>query len=176
MQTRRASPVRAPSPTPPIPLHMRSQHSHGGTTQIQESDTARGPQVPRATQVQEWQQMVRDNIGSASGRLAKARAFLCVAVQPGTTSEDLQDSGGFESIDCELAAELSTVFNPELRYVMQNVKAQEHKAGRMSKGRQIYWAIPQRYKVTDVDDTARDFECLQLMRMRGDELQRFIVA
>eukprot|EP00959_Pyramimonas_sp_CCMP1952_P024125 506325-Pyramimonas_sp.AAC.1 len=73
------SPVRAPSPTPPIPPHNISQHSLGGTTQIQESDTARIPQMPRMTH--------------ASGRPAKARTLHCVAEQPGTTFVDSPDSG-----------------------------------------------------------------------------------
>eukprot|EP00959_Pyramimonas_sp_CCMP1952_P401272 8408206-Pyramimonas_sp.AAC.1 len=45
----------------------------------------------------------------------------------------------------------------------------------MLKGRQVYWTILQSYKATAVDDALHDFERLQLIRMRDDELQRFIV-
>eukprot|EP00959_Pyramimonas_sp_CCMP1952_P117409 2454317-Pyramimonas_sp.AAC.1 len=118
--------------------------------------------------------MVRDNVGSASGRPAKACAFFCMAEQPGTTFEDLQNSGAFEGIDCEPAAGLSTVLDAEFRCIVKNLTVREHRAGRVLKGRQIYGAILQRYKVTDVDDAMRDFERLQRIRMRDDDLQRFI--
>eukprot|EP00959_Pyramimonas_sp_CCMP1952_P072410 1512439-Pyramimonas_sp.AAC.1 len=59
---------------------------------------------------------------------------------------------------------------------MRNIRAQEHTAGRMLKGRQIYWVVLQSYKVMDVDDTMRDFELLLLIRMRDDDLQQTIVA
>eukprot|EP00959_Pyramimonas_sp_CCMP1952_P395048 8277141-Pyramimonas_sp.AAC.1 len=44
----------------------------------------------------------------------------------------------------------------------------------MLKGRQIYWHILQSYKVTKVDDDLHDFERLKELRMRDDDLQRFI--
>eukprot|EP00959_Pyramimonas_sp_CCMP1952_P400819 8398841-Pyramimonas_sp.AAC.1 len=44
----------------------------------------------------------------------------------------------------------------------------------MLKGRQIYWHIPQPYKVTEVDDDLHDFERLEELRMRDEDLQRFI--
>eukprot|EP00959_Pyramimonas_sp_CCMP1952_P278383 5820035-Pyramimonas_sp.AAC.1 len=44
----------------------------------------------------------------------------------------------------------------------------------MLKGRQIYWHILQSYKVTAVDDDLHDFERLKELRMRDDDLQRFI--
>eukprot|EP00959_Pyramimonas_sp_CCMP1952_P150404 3147705-Pyramimonas_sp.AAC.1 len=113
-QTRHVSPVRAPLPMSVIPPQNLLRHSLGGTTQIKEPDTARIPQLPGIIQLQERQQMVRDNLASASGRSAKACAVLCVAEQPGTTLEDLQDSSDFESIDCTLAAGQSAVLNTEL--------------------------------------------------------------
>eukprot|EP00959_Pyramimonas_sp_CCMP1952_P045971 960375-Pyramimonas_sp.AAC.1 len=58
---------------------------------------------------------------------------------------------------------------------MKIPEAQEHKAGRVLKGRHIYWTILQPYKVTDVDDMMHDFKRPQLIRMRGDDLQRFIL-
>eukprot|EP00959_Pyramimonas_sp_CCMP1952_P092704 1939999-Pyramimonas_sp.AAC.1 len=70
--------------------------------------------MPCITQSQEWQHVVRNNCGSASGHPAKAFAFLCIAEQPTTSYDDLQDSGDFESIDCKLAAGLTAVFNPLL--------------------------------------------------------------
>eukprot|EP00959_Pyramimonas_sp_CCMP1952_P011000 230374-Pyramimonas_sp.AAC.1 len=46
----------------------------------------------------------------------------------------------------------------------------------MLKGRQIYWHILQSYKVTDVDDDLHDFERLKKLRMRDEDLQRFITG
>eukprot|EP00959_Pyramimonas_sp_CCMP1952_P471319 9498223-Pyramimonas_sp.AAC.1 len=136
-QTRHVFRVRASSPTLPSPPQTRSQYFHGGTTQIHASDTARIPQLPRAIQLLEWQHIVRENFGSASGRLAKACTFFCVAEQHDTTSEDLQDSSDFESINCKLAAGRSTVLNVELRHIMKNHKAQEHEASFMLTCRKI---------------------------------------
>eukprot|EP00959_Pyramimonas_sp_CCMP1952_P354362 7423552-Pyramimonas_sp.AAC.1 len=61
-------------------------------------------------------------------------------------------------MDCKLAAGLSAVLSAELRCQMMDLEAQEHGAGRMLDGRQIYWVISKFYKVTDVDDATRDFE------------------
>eukprot|EP00959_Pyramimonas_sp_CCMP1952_P028858 605468-Pyramimonas_sp.AAC.1 len=119
--------------------------------------------------------MVANNFCSTSGCPAKAYTFLCVTEQSAATYEDLQDSGDSESIDCKLAAGLTAGLTSELRYRIKNLTAQEHKAGRMLKGREIYWTILQSYKVTTADDTLHDFERLQLLRMRDDDLQRFIV-
>eukprot|EP00959_Pyramimonas_sp_CCMP1952_P434576 9099707-Pyramimonas_sp.AAC.1 len=44
----------------------------------------------------------------------------------------------------------------------------------MLKGRQIYWHILLSYKVTEVDDDLHDSERLKELRMRYDDLQRFI--
>ena len=87
--------------------------------------------------------MVRDNFGSASGRPVKAYVFIGIAEQPAITYDELHDSGDFESIDCKLAAALKGVLNHDLRYQIKNLTAKEHAAGRMLKGRQIYWHILQ---------------------------------
>eukprot|EP00959_Pyramimonas_sp_CCMP1952_P394170 8259132-Pyramimonas_sp.AAC.1 len=115
--------------------------------------------------------MVRNNFCSPPGRPAKAYAFLCVAEEPTTTYEDLQDSGDFERIGCNLASGLTTVLNVEFRYRTKNLTAQEHKAGRMSKSRDIYWTILQLFNSTAVADTMHDFERQQVIRMRDYDLQ-----
>eukprot|EP00959_Pyramimonas_sp_CCMP1952_P081384 1700477-Pyramimonas_sp.AAC.1 len=76
-QTRHVSPVRPPSPTQPVPSQTWSCVFATATNPLKESDTARAPQLPRTAQLQEWQHMLRSNSGSASGRPAKAHAFLC---------------------------------------------------------------------------------------------------
>ena len=109
-----------------------SQVSTGGTT-IKEAETVRVPNLPKIQQLEEWQFAVREAFGNASGRPAKANAFLCVAEQPGITLEDLQDSGDFESIDCKLATALQQILTSELRYEVKLLRKTEHAAGRMLK-------------------------------------------
>ena len=134
----------------------------------------RVPILPRINQVLEWQQHVRKAFGSASGRPSQAYKFICVAEKPGITMEDLQDSGDFESIDCKLAAALTEILNSELRQDIKLLENQEHKHGRMLKGRQIYWVILQSYKVTEAEDSIHDFERINALRMRDDDLARFL--
>ena len=44
----------------------------------------------------------------------------------------------------------------------------------MSTGRQIYLHILQHYKVADADDEIHDFERFSGLRMKDDDIQRFI--
>ena len=84
----------------------------GTSTPIKESETVWVPNLPKITQLLEWQFAVRENFGNASGRPAKANAFLCAAEEPGVAMEDLQDCGDFESIDCKLGTALSKILSP----------------------------------------------------------------
>eukprot|EP00959_Pyramimonas_sp_CCMP1952_P105697 2210256-Pyramimonas_sp.AAC.1 len=92
--------------------------------------------------------MAKGSSGSASGRPAKACTCLCVAEHPVATCED----------------------TTELRCRMKDRRAQEHKTGRILKGRHIDWVILQSYKITEVDDCTHDSERLQLIRMRDDDI------
>eukprot|EP00959_Pyramimonas_sp_CCMP1952_P258648 5406748-Pyramimonas_sp.AAC.1 len=50
-QTRHVSPARPPSPTLPVPTQTLSHLSLPSATPIEDSDTARMPQLPRITQI-----------------------------------------------------------------------------------------------------------------------------
>ena len=143
---------------------------------VKEAEYIQLPPLPRITGLAEWQQIVRDNFGAASGRPIKAYEFLCAAEQPDATYEALADSGGSESMDCQLAAALKQILNHDLRLQIKTLTQQEHVAKRILKGRQIYWYILQRFKVTDVDDDIHDFDRIRRPRMHDDNLHRCIIA
>ena len=183
-----AAPPPAPwsPPPPPAPCSQGFAYSTAGgdpsaTNQgftdgrVKEADKCELEEWPSAGKFRLWRMSQKKIIASASGR--PEACFIWIGkCETASTMEELEDSEDFPSWDAKLGVGSTKICRREF---LRRLQVYEERAAlmnppRMIKGRQIFWLILQRFKLSDIDSSLQEWKALAKVELKGDNLVAFM--
>ena len=114
-------------------------------------------------------------VASGSGRPAACSIWIGTC-ETAATMEQLGDSEEFPSWDAKFGFGLTKICKGEF---LRRLQVHEERAAlmtppRMIKGRQIFWPILQRFKLSDIDHALQEFKDLTKVELKGVSLVAFL--
>ena len=127
---------------------------------MKEADSLTLHAYPTQQEFPAWRGRVRNIVCAASGRPVPTLVWIMRPERPGITSEELEDSEGYDTLDIKLASALNELLKGEtMRKVMieQESLAQRQQ---LLKGRQILLMVYERFKLDEQLGTMYSFQNL----------------
>ena len=94
--------------------------------------------------------------------------------RPGVTSEDLEDSGDYPSLDMKLAAALLKTFPVELKRKVEIMEEQMQLRHKIVTGRQMVLLVLRHLSISKIDAFFVELEDLQRLRIHNGDVAEFM--